>query len=97
MIRLENWNMVCDKNPYSPPEIVSGRLVGLVYNHPNFNDGDKIITSLILKIDVRQNFAKTQCGNYVLGKPNPDWVKWLKENNFIETLENLNKRNRVLN
>jgi hypothetical protein len=99
MIRLENWSMLMDQDPYLPPEIKRGYLVGSVYGHPNFEDGGQIVTSYIVEINVRKGFAKTRSGSdYILGRPDPDWVAWLKENNFIQTLEDLeNCESRMLN
>ncbi len=90
MIRLENWSMLQDVNPYLAPEVRRGCLVGAAYGHPRFEDGDHIVTSYVVEIDVKKGRAKTRSGSeYVLGRPNPEWVEWLRENNFTQTLEEL--------
>lgn len=92
MIRLEGWSMIYDPNPYLPPEVKVGRLVGAAYGHPSFEDGDRIVSSPIVEINVRKGFAKTRSGSeYILGRPNPDWVEWLKENEFTDTLADLDE------
>lgn len=90
MVRLENWSMIFDQNPYLPPEVVRGRLVGFAYGHPRFEDGEQIVTSPIVEINVRKGKATTHSGSeYTLGRPHPEWVEWLKENEFTETLSDL--------
>lgn len=92
MIRLENWSMIYNPDPHSPPELKSGRLVGFVYGHPRFEDGESIVSSSIIEINVRKGTAKTYSGSeYILGRPNPNWVEWLKENEFTDTLNDLEK------
>ena len=98
MIRLENWSML-DGNPYLADEIKEGFLLGSVYGHSEFEDGEQIVTSCIIEINVRRGLAKTSSGSeYILGRPHPEWVLWLKENNFTQTVEDLKScENRIMN
>jgi hypothetical protein len=96
MYRLENWIMVVG-DPYKAPECQKGCLTGYVYGNPKFEDGNPIVTSTIIEINVRKGFAKTISGSeYILGKPHPEWVEWLKENDFTDTLEDLKNCERRL-
>jgi len=99
MFRLENWSMFVDPNPYLAPELQRGHLTGTVYGNPSFEDGASITTSYIIEINVRKGYAKTRSGSeYVLGNPHPEWVGWLKENNYTQTLEDLeNRESRLMN
>ena len=99
MYKLENWSIFKDQNPYIAPERQRGCLIGNIYGHTKFKDGDPITTSYIIEIDVRKGFAKTVSGSeYILGKPHPEWVGWLKENNFTDTLDDLkNAENKLMN
>jgi hypothetical protein len=90
MIRLEKWSMIFDIRALLVVGKQTGCLAGFVYGHPKFEDGEEIVTSYIVDLDVRNGRAKTYSGSeYVLGRPHPDWVKWLEKNDFKETLEDL--------
>lgn len=90
MIRLEKWSMIFDIRALLVVGKQTGCLAGVVYGHPKFEDGEEIVTSYIVDLDVRKGRAKTYSGSeYVLGRPHPDWVEWLKENEFTDTLEYL--------
>jgi hypothetical protein len=55
--KIDNWS------------ITNNRLVGNVYNHPNFDDGEHIITSPITHIDTAIGIARTKSMDYFLGTP----------------------------
>lgn len=77
MPRLENWAVVGDL--YKAPEICVPQLRGKVYGHPRFKDGDGVVTSRIVALDVPGRFAATHNTYYQLGAPEPEWLAWLAE------------------
>ena len=48
-MRLKNWSVSggCDQN-FTAPELRKYYLQGNVYGHPDFKDGDPVITSRII-------------------------------------------------
>lgn len=54
-------------------------LVGNVYNHPSFKDGELIKTAPISSTDMERGLIKTSDKTYILGMPQPKWVEWLIE------------------
>lgn len=65
-------------------------LRGLVYGHPKFEDGEEIVSSPIIEMDLLSRSARTRSGSYYhLEDPNPDWIKWLEDNNHTEYLNQL--------
>lgn len=80
-MKIENWYVTDDGNPYNPPEYARKMIGGEVYGNPRFPDGHKIVTSSITKVDGR--IVTTNSGSvYELGTPSPDYINWLKENNM---------------
>ena len=79
--RLSNWSLDSDGSLYDAPECRRIFLRGAVFGHPNprFEEGKRISTSHIKKIDGCQ--VTTHSGSvYTLTYPNPDYVKWCQEN-----------------
>ena len=74
---LENWSVCSAGDEYTPPELMSPRLQGNVYGHPNFNrhyDGKHIVTST--PIGQRNSKVITRSGTeYTLGKVDPEFEK----------------------
>jgi hypothetical protein len=86
MVKLENWRI------YEIPTLsgMVGVLGGRAYGHPKFEDGEEIMTSFIMDLNIPNKRAKTYSGSeYILGSPDPKWLEWLEENNFTEDLEDL--------
>jgi hypothetical protein len=54
-------------------------LVGNVYNHPSFKDGELIRTAPIKTTDLDRGLIKTSDKTYTLGMPRTQWVSWLIE------------------
>ena len=50
-MRLENWSVQADPDPYKAPEMKSSVLVGEVHGHPTYEDGSVITTSPIKSSD----------------------------------------------
>ena len=66
-------------------------LVGNVYNHPSFKDGELIKSAPIKKVDLARGLIRTSDKTYTLGAPHDQWVEWLHEtkedydiNKFLE-------------
>jgi hypothetical protein len=92
MVKIENWTMVSNLDPYKPPEMQVARLQGFAYGHPRFEDGTFITTSRLIDLDIPNGSAKTSSGSdYVLGQPSADWIDWLKENGFTKYTDDLEK------
>jgi len=74
-IRIENWAIVTDPDPYVAPELRKHRLCGNVYNYPGREDGQEVTTSSIRDVD--KNRGVVICGSreYLLGEPNSDYEK----------------------
>ena len=92
MPRLENWSLVSLFNPYKAPEARVGLLKGVVYDHEKFDDGTLITTSMLVDLNIDGASAKTFSGsNYTLGRPDPEWMKFLEEvgSEYIESLNKL--------
>ena len=90
MIKLENWAMIYDDNPYLPPESQKSYVRGRAYGHPRFEDGKTIHSSSIQEMNIKEGYVITASGSkYILGLPEQSWMRWLEENNFTEYLEDL--------
>ena len=50
-IKIENWSIVAETSPYTAPELLQSRLHGNIYEHPKFEDGALVTTSIITKAD----------------------------------------------
>ena len=75
-IVLKDWS-ITTLSPYTAPEI-GMCLTGTAYGHPKHQDGQKIRTSPILKVD--KNIVTTESGSiYELDEPNPKFVEYCKE------------------
>jgi hypothetical protein len=91
--KIENWCLWATGNPYTAPECQSQVLVGQVYNHPVecHYDGKTIQTSRVQELDLKTGVAKTLNTTYKLGKPNEEWVEWLRENGYDKIEEFLSQ------
>lgn len=82
-MRLENWCIVSDGDPYLAPEMQKSYLNGKVYGHPRFDEGHYVTTSRI--IEVKDGKVHTRSGSvYELGKVDPSY-----EEQFPKALERL--------
>jgi hypothetical protein len=80
-IKLEDWSVTSYGSIYTPPENHAKLLQGTVYGHPGHDDGKKITSSPILFVKGRK--VTTRSGSeYVLGKPDPKWIVWMRANNI---------------
>lgn len=86
---LKNWATVADINPYRAPEAMpSLKLRGVVFDHPEIEDGQTIETSSIKKAIGR--LVETKSGSvYTLeGDPDPDWSDYLESIGYDLDVEN---------
>lgn len=86
MPRLEEWSVIVyPNNPYQAPELWAKRLSGRIYEDERFKDGEIIITTKVLELNLKESYAQTKNTRYELGKPSEEYLEWLKENG--KTLE----------
>ena len=82
-VYIENWYITRRLlTKYSAPETGFMTLSGEVYGHPNFIDGEQVITSRLKELNIQVNKAKTSYTEYTLGNPAEDFLVYLKENNY---------------
>lgn len=73
-MRIEDWSVVSDADPYTAPELIRPQLRGHVYGHPKFEDGHLVHTSYIK--EVKDGKVITASGSeYELGVVDPDYEK----------------------
>jgi hypothetical protein len=76
--RLENWAVIgIGSNPYQSPEQKSIFLMGEVYGHCCYKDGEEVMTSLVMHADGREVITRNT--KYLLGKANNNYKKWYNE------------------
>jgi hypothetical protein len=73
--RLEDWSVIgLGVDPYKPPEQRTIHLMGKVYGHPRYDDGDDVLTSIIMHTDGRE--VITLNTKYTLGKAHESYKRW---------------------
>lgn len=72
-IKIENWSVITDSSPYTPPEYQKLYIKGI------FPDGKIKTTSAIQSVNGK--VIQTQHNMYVLGSPDPSFVEFCKLNN----------------
>ena len=78
-MRIENWVIVSENSPYTPPEQIRRMVKGEVFGHHRFPDGARVHTSCIQKVDGTQ--VTTRSGSvYTLGTPAAYYVDWCRRN-----------------
>ena len=77
-MRLENWSIRLGGCRYTAPECQSSHVKGEVFGSPHFPDGEVVHTSNIVRI--KGHRVHTCNSTYILGKPNPAYVEWCREN-----------------
>lgn len=86
-IRIHNWAVVSDADPYKAPEQIRSHLNGTVEGHHRIPDGESVTTSAIEKTEGR--LVTTSSGSiYVLGEPAKEYLKWLSDNGMQMDEEN---------
>jgi hypothetical protein len=79
-VRIENWSVGEDADPYTPPECKRPLLQGEVFGHPSFPDGTFIRTSSIVSASPDGTLVRTRNNEYVLGAVQPEYREWLRIN-----------------
>ena len=74
---LQNWCLVGDPSPYVAPEAREAVLCGNVYGSPKFPDGDRIMTSAIIRW-IDDETIETQNTIYKLGAKDEDYKLFLQ-------------------
>jgi len=75
---LHNW--FTKRSVWKAPEDNPIRVAGEVWNHPGFPNGHKIQTSSPTSFDPQSRLLTTISGSvYRLEKPDPEWIKWMRE------------------
>ena len=83
MSRVENWAIIYDElDPYKAPEQRVARLTGNLYGDHRCAEGEKVTTSRITSIDMREKIIKTKNTTYKLGKIDDSFYKFIQDNNF---------------
>ena len=77
MVKLNNWSIVGENDPYKAPELRKKYLQGKVFGHLQVEDGKMVTTSSIQSFSGRK--VRTRNTLYVLGKIDPNYRKWLRE------------------
>lgn len=78
---LQDWAIISQpSSPYQAPELWPTRLKGRVFGNPKFNDGEDIVTSLIVsKID--DETYETNNTVYKVGKKHPNFELYCDQYN----------------
>lgn len=84
MVRIEKWSVgFASGDVYTPPEKRERALCGAVYGHPNFEEGFMVNTSVLIGGSVKTaegHVVKTKSRDYLLGEPDPAYLRWLEQN-----------------
>ncbi|CAN5669490.1 hypothetical protein BH10CYA1_BH10CYA1_41990 [soil metagenome] len=84
MVRIEKWAVVyVSGDIYTPPEKRDRALFGAVYGHPKFEEGFLVNTSDLIGGSAKTDdghVVKTKSRDYLLGEPDPAYLRWLEQN-----------------
>ena len=87
-MRIENWSVVLSdafNYEYQVPELITSCIMGKVYDHPHYDDGHQIQTSMIKKVE--HGVVITCSGSrFELGEINPKYLE-----TYPSALDLLNK------
>ena len=77
-MRLDNWSVVGGNvSPYTPPELITTHIHGIVYGSDKFPDGEMITTAPVIEVTDRsettgRHTVRTSSGSeYELGEVDP--------------------------
>jgi hypothetical protein len=91
-ITLENWSIIDFGSAYYAPEQLTTHFKGNAYGHPNFEDGEPVITTRIISFNhgIFETFSESQ---YVLGKVDPEYEK-LYPNALLRVIASVKRLNK---
>ena len=73
-IKINNWSIIQDDDPFTAPEFRKRRLQGIVTGHPNIDDGEHATTSSIVS-NAGKKITTSSGSVYELGAVDPDYEK----------------------
>ena len=78
---LDSWYFAQTAEKHTEKQTKASKLliVGNVYNHPGFKDGELIKSAPIQKVDLERGLVRTTDKTYSLGAPQAQWLEWLQE------------------
>jgi hypothetical protein len=75
-VNIEDWILVEDNSdPYKAPEQRGRQLMGRVYGHPKFEDGELVRTGELHTFDLTTRSASTKSNQYYLGAPKSEYAE----------------------
>lgn len=78
-VYIEAWSLHYHGDGYTPPELRTRHLRGIVKGHPEKRDGTCVYTSNILRAEGRHVWTESG-SEYALGAPHPEYVAWCNKN-----------------
>lgn len=75
---LENWYFAQPKSSTEKESKTKYIVVGNIYNHEGFDDGELIRSTPVKTVDFDRGLVKTSDKTYMLGRPHKEWVEWMK-------------------
>jgi len=86
-ILIEEWSLMRETDIYTAPELIKVIIIGKVYGHPGFDDGELVRTSAIQVLNMPNAEAKTLSHTYTLGTPDPKWVDYLRKTDQSKAID----------
>lgn len=75
-VNIEDWILVEDNSdPYKAPELRARQLIGRVFGHPRFEDGEVVRSGSLETFDITARSASTRSTSYYLGAPKSDYAE----------------------
>lgn len=90
-MRIDNWSLVVDPDPYKAPEQLIPRIQGIVFGNPKFSEGLAVTTSAV--VGRRGDNVCTRSGSeYQLGYVDPLYEAAFPDalNRLFKTLKETN-------
>ena len=80
MLKITDWGIIQTPESYKAPEQWPIRLSGVVTGHDRMKDGEQVVTSTLVALNIPRKSAKTRSGScYKLGKPSAAFMAFLKD------------------
>ena len=91
IVGINNWSFINGKYYSIPNATTRFALHGNVVCHPKYKDGEEVWTTKVLSGE--GVMINTKNNVYLLGKPDPYYIKWLEENDIRIDLNSPLKEN----